>query len=423
MVIGVLLLINQIVSYVSVTYYFIRPSYQQINSLIATQVQLLKSVDHELSSTDTLSNIQSNTGIMVLSTARANEYGLSSAIHYEFISNDVSAQLQQAADVRISMRAEPSSELPYLVWIGLDSEPDQWIAIPIRGLSDANISPLTMYLMVIGMLSVAGGWLFVRRLNRPLRALQKAAIDVSRGQFPPPLEEQGTSESIEVTRAFNHMNQGIQQLEHDRTLMTAGISHDLRTPLTRIRLATEMLPDDQEWIRDGIINDIEDMNSIIDQFIDYARQDQQEALTICDLNLLIEDLVTARTVQDDHKILLDLRAIPKVPMRKIGIKRVLDNLVENAFRYGSKTIEITSRADYDRSMVICSVRDFGKGIPVDRLERMFMPFIQGDSARGSAGSGLGLAITKRIVDKHGGNIALNNHPAGGLIAQVRLPMA
>ena len=244
------------------------------------------------------------TGIKVLSPEQSMRQGLRNSTYYGFMSAQVSEQLAEKAEVRISTTT--GSDSPYLVWIALERFPDHWIAVPISGLSDANISPLTMYLMVIGILSVAGGWLFVRRMNRPLQALQRAALQVGKGEFPPPLVEQGSSEMIEVTRAFNRMNQGIRQLENDRALMTAGISHDLRTPLTRIRLATEMMPEDQEWIQEGIINDIEDMNAIIDQFIEYARQDREEVRENTNLNELIQELTQARHVEESHHIELCL---------------------------------------------------------------------------------------------------------------------
>lgn len=421
LLIGVLLLINQVVSYLSVTYYFIKPSYQQINSLIATQVAMLEQTDqlnNELPAD--INRLYPTTGIRIVNQQAANELGLSAAVTYGFMSAQITKQLDQSAQVRISSESNAQKNTPYIVWVSMQSYPNVWVAIPIFGLNDTKLSPLTMYLMVIGFLSVAGGWLFISRLNRPLQALQKAARQVGKGQYPPPLKEQGTTETIQVTKAFNTMNQGIQQLEHDRTLMTAGISHDLRTPLTRIRLATEMLPDDQEWIKDGIINDIEDMNEIIDQFIDYARLEQQSRIEPTNLNQLVESLVGARKLNKNRNIKLSLAPLPAILLRRIGIKRVLDNLIENAFRYGSEHIEISTYLSSDKGKVVCEIRDFGPGIPEEQLQTMFMPFTQGDRARGSAGSGLGLAITKRILDRHGGEISLVNHKEGGLVARIVL---
>ena len=203
--------------------------------------------------------------------------------------------------------------------------------------------------------------------------------------------------------------------------MTAGISHDLRTPLTRIRLATEMLPEAQDWLKEGIVNDIEDMNEIIDQFINYVRQDQQESMVSVDVNELIRDAVQVRNIEEHHNIHLHLKPIPTACMRRVALKRVLDNLIENAFRYGSEDIEIHSGYDKARNLLFFSIRDFGPGIPDTQIEGLFKPFTQGDKARGSLGSGLGLAIIKRIVDMHSGEVTLKNHPEGGLIASIFIP--
>jgi len=194
----------------------------------------------------------------------------------------------------------------------------------------------------------------------------------------------------------------------------------LRTPLTRIRLATEMLPDSQDWIKDGIVHDIEDMNEIIDQFIDYVRQDQQETLSAVDINDLIKEAVQARNIEEDHAISLVLKPLPSTLARRVALKRVLDNLIENAFRYGSDRIEISSAYLKKEQQVYFAVRDFGPGIPDEHMERLFEPFTQGDKARGSLGSGLGLAIIKRIVEMHSGQVKLSNHPDGGLVAAVRI---
>jgi two-component system osmolarity sensor histidine kinase EnvZ len=234
-----------------------------------------------------------------------------------------------------------------------------------------------------------------------------------------PLE--GSSEMVAVPSAFNKMSQGIRQLETDRALMTAGISHDLRTPLTRIRLASEMLPEDQAWVKDGIEHDIEDMNAIIDQFIDYARQDQQEATENVDLNDVIKDLIRGRILESGHAIELQQAQLPNAKLRVVGIKRVLDNLIENAFRYGSENICIITNVDHQSKSLICNIRDYGKGIPESDIPTLLAPFSQGDKARGSVGSGLGLAITKRIVESHGGQMMFTNHASGGLSAGFSLP--
>jgi two-component system osmolarity sensor histidine kinase EnvZ len=415
LLIGVLLLINQVFSYLSVTYYLVQPNYQQINTLLANQIKVIFLQGSDALDPGLKERYFASTGIRIYTQEQAEQRGLNEATFYQTQSNQMSQLLSGEAQVRIL----PGS--PPIYWINPPQAPTLWVTVPMSGVGDINYSPLTNYLVVIGILSVAGGWIFVRRLNRPLQALLYAAQEVGRGSFPKPLKEEGTSELIEVTQAFNQMSKGIKQLEDDRALLTAGISHDLRTPLTRIRLATEMMPEGQEWIREGIINDIEDMNDIIDQFINYVRQDHQEKPEKISLNALIENAVKARSIEEHHQISLNLGNIPEIRLRKVAIKRVLDNLIENAFRYGSDNIEISSGYDKKHRKLYFIVRDFGAGIPNDQIDSLFEPFKQGDKARGSLGSGLGLAIIKRAVDMHYGTITLENRADGGLQAMVCLP--
>lgn len=422
LLIGVLLLINQVVSYLSVTYYFVRPTTQQISSLLATQVQSVTAQGLMKAPLSDRLHYARKTKVEVMTTEQALQQGLQDATHYNFMSSQVSAQIGVKADVRISSTETAVGNEPYRVWISLSTFPNTWVSIPLIGGNDSHITPPpTMYLMVIGILSVTGGWWFVRHLNRPLQALQQAALQVANGQFPPPLKEQGSSEMREVTRAFNRMSQGIKQLEDERTLMTAGISHDLRTPLTRIRLASEMLPEGTDWVRDGINDDIEDMNAIIDQFIEYARNDRTEKWETVNLNTVLEEMVRVHERYETHHVSLKLNTLPDTLVRKVALKRVLDNLIENAFRYGSDNIAISTFYDAKEHRAYCRIRDHGQGIPEDELDNVFMPFKQGDKARGSLGSGLGLAITRKIINMHFGGISLRNHPQGGLIAEFWLP--
>ncbi|MEM0910882.1 MAG: two-component system sensor histidine kinase EnvZ [Pseudomonadota bacterium] len=415
LLIGGLLLLNQLVSYLSVTYYFINPSYNQINDLVANQIKILLINGKETLSENEKKRLNEQSGINFYDKKAAMHAGLSNATYYDYMSQEVSQRLSKDIEIRV----DPGKQ--YIIWIKPYRDEEFWLSFPVEGIAQTNISPLGMYFTIIGMLSVAGGWIFVRRLNRPLFRLQRAAVDVGDGKFPEPLPLKGSSEMIEVTQAFNKMSNNIKQLEADRNLMTAGISHDLRTPLTRIRLSSEMLPDEQGWIKEGIESDIEDMNAIIDQFIDYVKSDSSEKLTIVDMRELINETTRQRKLDKDHKITLDLASTPMVKIRRVGIKRVLENLIENAFRYGSSEIVIKTRYIEKTNLLQVIVRDFGEGIAQDKLLELFFPFQQGDKARGSQGSGLGLAIIKRIVESHGGEVEFSNHPEGGLQAGFSLP--
>ena len=416
LLIGILLLINQVVSYLSVIKYFIEPSYQQINNLLATQIRIMfmQSVDHH--DPRVQEEFFRLTRVKIYPEDKAIAAGLEQSVYYQFLSNQMSNELGGEAQVRIT----PGD--PYIIWINPPQDKNIWIALPMTGFGESNLSPLTIYLLVIGILSVAGGWLFVRHMNRPLLALQKAALEVGRGNMPKPLKPEGSSEIMAVTHAFNQMAKGIKQLEDDRSLLTAGISHDLRTPLTRIRLASEMLPPEQNWVKEGIVHDIEDMNEIIDQFINYVRKDSHEDAVQVDVNDLLQEVTQARNIEEDHHIRLQLTALPNIVIYRVALKRVIENLIENAFRYGSPQIEIASFVDKKRKSVVFTIRDFGAGVDESEIESLFEPFTQGDKARGSLGSGLGLAIIRRIVDMHKGQVVLTNHPNGGLVAAVYLPI-
>lgn len=417
--IGFLLLINQLVSYFSVAFYVIKPSTQQISHLISKQVRLLQP-DPSLSATEQAlvhAYVERTTGSQLFVEADAMQHGLANASYYNYFSQQMSSELKNVAEVRISQTDN------FVFWVRSEAAPDYWIRVPLAGLEETSFPILTFYLLMIGALSVIGGWLLARHLNKPLQSLQLAAIKVGRGEFPTPLSEKnGATEIIAVTKAFNYMANGIKQLEQDRALLMAGVSHDLRTPLTRIRLASEMMAEQDSWIRDGIVNDIEDMNAIIDQFIDYLRHHKQEELQRINLNDLIEETVQAEQIQQ-RKLVTQLEAnLPKIWLRRIAIKRMLNNLLENALRYSDGDIEISSGFERSQKKVYLEIRDHGPGIPEHKMEAMFSPFVQGDEARGSGGSGLGLAIIKKIVDMHQGEIQLHNHAHGGLVVTVLLPL-
>lgn len=417
LLIGVLLLINQAVSLVSIMVYIIQPQSDQVDQLLAKQVRVVfLDVKDPILTPAMAKAFHLETGIGIYTEQDALPLGLQDATFFEYRSLIMTDLLGGPAEVRISQGDE------FLFWIRPPQAPNYWVKIPLSGLEEANYSPLIIVLMILGALSVIGGWLFVRQLNRPLKALQSAAHDVGRGDFPEPLNEQGTTEIVAVTQAFNHMSKGIKQLEDDRNLLMAGISHDLRTPLTRIRLATEMMSKEDEFLKEGIDADIDDMNTIIDQFIDYIRQDSKDKAEPEDLNNLLSEVVQAESI-NNRNISFHSSPLNKVPLRYVAIKRVVANLIQNALRYSDGDIDIISGKDPSNRFVFFVVNDSGPGIPEGDIERLFQPFTQGDKARGTEGSGLGLAIIKRIVDTHGGRILLTNRKEGGLSAKVILPVS
>jgi two-component system osmolarity sensor histidine kinase EnvZ len=190
-----------------------------------------------------------------------------------------------------------------------------------------------------------------------------------------------------VTRAFNHMAAGVKQLADDRTLLMAGVSHDLRTPLTRIRLATEMMGEEDGYLAESINKDIEECNAIIEQFIDYLRTGQEMPMEMADLNAVLGEVVAAESGYE--------REIDTACSRRnsgshapLSIKRAVANMVVNAARYGNGWIKVSSGTELNRAWF--QVEDDGPGIKPEQRKHLFQPFVRGDSAqhqRYRAGSG------------------------------------
>ncbi|RUO62988.1 two-component system sensor histidine kinase EnvZ [Pseudidiomarina insulisalsae] len=422
--IALLLLINQLVSYIMIGVYVVKPSMQQISSVVAKQVQGIIVLDRwlgerSLSAAEKRALAERYTdavGIDGFTLVEAQANGLANASTYNFLSDQMSQHLAADTEVRISQ-----GDI-YYVWIRTESLDGYWLRLRLDTFDEARFSPLLFYLILIGGLSVLGGMWFTNWQNRPLKSLEAAAAQVGRGEYPDELPERGSTEVIAVTRAFNQMTRGVQQLEQDRALLMAGVSHDLRTPLTRIRLATEMMPASEDYLAEGIISDIDDMNAIIDQFIDYVRIDTQADNDCENLNYLVEDVVGHVPESWAAQITVAYQQMPDIPVRAISIKRVLLNLLENAERYGNGKISVETGYDAARERVWVTVSDNGEGIPAGQVEHVLQPFTQGDKARASKGSGLGLAIVKRIVERHGGRITFGRSAKlGGLAVRVELP--
>ena len=266
-------------------------------------------------------------------------------------------------------------------------------------------------------LSLIGAWLIVSRINRPLKSLAAAAAAIGRGKTPAPLPESGPVEIETLARSFNQMSQDLARLDADRALILAGVSHDLRTPLSRLRLSTEMSSSED---KPEMIADIAEMDSIIGQFLEFARDESEEPMEPTDYAALARE-VAERQRRLGHAVQLNIEPLPEQPLRRMSIKRLISNLVDNAITYGEKDVCIATRSEGGR--LILEVLDRGPGIPPQEAERLKQPFTRLEQARsGKGGSGLGLAIVDRIARHHGGSLELLQRQGGGLIARVSLPL-
>jgi two-component system osmolarity sensor histidine kinase EnvZ len=302
------------------------------------------------------------------------------------------------------------------LWVSfLIGNEEFWVALPRERIEHPVSQVLLLWGLVVLLLALAGAYFIARQVAQPLKRLAQAAVLVGQGENPPHLPEDGAREVIAVSRAFNQMSADLAANERERALVLAGISHDLRTPLARVRIAAELSSDD--FLREGLSADVEQMDAVIRQFLDYARLDENEATEMVDLAALTGDVVQRYAGQN---ITLDLQSVPIVAVRPLLLKRALVNLLDNAIKYGGG--EIAVRLAQQGDCVELSVMDKGAGIPLEQREAVKRPFVRLDAARSDvAGSGLGLAIVDRAARIHRGELQLGECEGGGLLAKLILP--
>jgi len=299
-----------------------------------------------------------------------------------------------------------------------------WIGYPIPlepRAEDVPSRALPWTLGVLALLLIAA-FFFARYLARPLRELTAAVDQVGRGGTPPALPERGPTEIAAVNRGFNLMLTNLRQVERDRAVLLAGVSHDLRTPLSRLRLGVEMGAQD-DATRADMVADIEEMDRIIGQFLDFARDDAATALETADLNAIVA-ACSERYVHAGRDVSFTPGEIPALPLKPTAMSRLVANLLDNALAYGTPPVTVTTSRVENR--VLLDVADRGPGVPPQEVERLKQPFTRASAARtrgdGAAGAGLGLAIVERIARLHGGTFDLLPRDGGGTIARVSLPI-
>ncbi|CAQ77888.1 two-component system sensor histidine kinase EnvZ [Aliivibrio salmonicida] len=419
-----LLIASQIFSYLAVFNYALLPSLQQFNRILAYEVRLMLAEDVTLKNGTNIQlgqplrrQLLEQLGVSIHDEHDPEMREFYQASPVEFLSEEMSRELESPTEVRLILGADS-----YVLWMKTEAMPEFYMRIPLSELQEEDFAPLFRNSLFIALLVILGGWAFIRIQNRPLMALQTAARKVGKGEIPEPLPEKGASEIQAVTRAFNQMAKGIQQLEQDRALLMAGVSHDIRTPLTRIRLATEMMSPQDDYLAESMIKDTEECNEIIGQFMDYLKPVAKQDFIDVDINTIVNEVILAEGGYE-REIKTNLANIPQsVHGNAIAIKRVITNLVVNAIRYGGDWIAVSTRVSADHKTAWIIIEDNGPGIDEAQLESVFEPFTRGDTARGSEGTGLGLAIVKRIVGQHQGEVSLANRREGGLKVQVKLPL-
>jgi len=324
----------------------------------------------------------------------------------------------------------------------VNGRPGFWVSIDIGGHPHwLRIDPQRMqpegasvgwswlaWLLLALSLSLAGAALLARLINQPIRQLWLAASRVREGDYDSSYldETAATNEIREVNIGFNRMASRLAKIDQDRAIMLAGISHDLRTPLARLRLETELCVKD-DLARAHMANDIEQLDRTIDKFLEYARPVPTQFKTV-NLHHVVEGCLYALSNPSDMQVTVDMDTDLHVHGDGTELARVISNLLENARRYGKN--EVTGVAQVEISArrrdhwVVIRVRDRGPGVAPDHLPKLTQAFFRGDAARTSAvGAGLGLSIVEKTIQRMGGTVSLSSPSSGGLAVILRLNKA
>lgn len=315
------------------------------------------------------------------------------------------------------------------LWVSISIDGDEyWLMSNLTLINPSYGTTWIWWALASLVASILGASALTRRVIDPLNKLSNAARSFGRGVIPANLpEETGPSELREVNSSFNRMVQDLTRIENDREMLLAGVSHDLRTPITRLRLEMEManLPDDT---RNNVISDLEQMETIVNQFMAYARRSTQPMEKVNMSETVARAIATARLAIDPAvKLTTDIEENIFIQANPIEFSRVVQNLITNALRYGKSDddlLHLSVEVYRDKTSAILTVADEGPGLDMSQADRLMRPFERGDSARGGVtGTGLGLAIVDRIVRRSDGTVTLENNKPHGLKVKVRVPLA
>jgi two-component system, OmpR family, osmolarity sensor histidine kinase EnvZ len=273
---------------------------------------------------------------------------------------------------------------------------------------------------LIGLLVLLGAVLAILRETRPLRSLATGLDAFARSATPNDIPEQGAPELRRLIRATNDMQHQIAALMRNRALILAGMSHDLRTQVTRLRLRLELLPEGAA--RDKAIADLEAMQELIEQSLEFAAMAPSPAGASADLAALLDAVAAAHETSAPGRVAWAGGTPLPVAIAEMPLRRVIDNLVDNAIAYGERADLSVAR---EGETAVLRVADRGPGIPPDQRRQIFEPFHRLETSRNrlSGGSGLGLAIVDQIVSRHHGSVHVEDRPGGGAVFVVALPLA
>ncbi len=423
-----LLLLGSILAWLQALRAFeFEPRAIQTGRQIASQVNLSRAAlinADAIARLSLLKTMSQEEGLRIMPRESADQYV---SMDGDALTMDIARELRQRLGASTIVAKQVNGNKGLWIAFEMDGDP-YWFLTDLERFNTPGGKTWIIWLSVAAGLSLMGAALIARLVNRPLKALSFAASRVREGNFNASRldETVHTSEIREVNIGFNRMAQRLAKLDQDRALMLAGISHDLRTPLARLRLEAELSVSDLE-ARGHMAADIAQLDAIIDKFLDYARPDKV-SLAAVPLGEIVLTCVRPFMDKADTDIRLQIENGVMVLAEEVELGRILSNLLENARKYGKSTdtgvAQIEVSAISRDHWVFIKVRDHGIGVALDQIANLTKPFYRGEAARTAAnGAGLGLAIVEKTIHRMGGAFALNNSTTGGLSANIKLQRA
>ncbi|CAJ1922185.1 ATP-binding protein [Aeromonas hydrophila] len=354
-----------------------------------------------------------------LSDAMAIKVDFSRPEELHVFNNDTLLADLPSSWARYTLSLEPIN--PPVLVTQIEIEPGEWLYLaallpaPYMTLDDTVMpSNQVRFIALMTVFLCFFTFLLVRWQTRPLRRLAKAAVNLGKDIDQPSLKEEGASEIVAATRAFNIMQHRIRRYIDDRERLFSSISHDLKTPITRLRLRVELLDDEQQIAKFN--KDLDELELMVKGALQTVKDtDIHENIEQLDIDAMLEQMAEAMNLHDER---LTIEGHCKQPYRgkPLALKRCIGNLVDNGIKYGQRVRIIIMD---DEEMLILFIMDEGPGLPEDQFERIFEPYYR--LSTDLAGTGLGLGIARNIAHAHGGDLVLENRPQGGLQATLSLP--
>ena len=301
--------------------------------------------------------------------------------------------------------------------------------VPIKKITSSSSYVFTFWMILTALITSFISIVFLRNQIRSIRELRDIAEKFGRGQNVENIKPHGSEEIRSLAISFIKMKERVMRQITQRTDMLSGVSHDLRTPLTRMKLQLEMMQKSEET--EDLKSDISDMEKLVDEYLDFARSDDKEKSNLIEIKKFLQEKIINYYNKMNKRIdgFLNLKDDLEIPVKKLALKRALVNLIDNAFNYGSL---VSLNASLSDNNLIISIDDNGPGIPKNERNNVFKPFYRIDNSRNldkkaaqptsGAGSGLGLAIAMDAITSHGGRIKLSDSPFGGLRVTIFIPV-